>query len=301
MAKEDYWFICYSPYHRTNAAPPNGVTEADVDADMKIVSANFLGIRTYGVDGGNQWNVDKARAHGIRKIAVGVWVYPDSPKQTNTQIDLAFSQIEAAAKKYGAFEHVDLVIGNEVDRADVAKYSPATIQNAIDYAKQQKQKYSSNHSIFVTTCFSGTVLKPGSESAAKWGSVVRNCENKVLLTVYPWYGGSAPADIKASMDWSWDNGLKQAQAMGKEVVIAEIGWPSDGGDAGHKPTTVENERINYGVTKEWVSGKGRNGLIFETYWFEMFDEPWKTNEGPWGPHWGLYTSGPNPQPKFNIS
>ncbi len=89
--------------------------------------------------------------------------------------------------------------------------------------------------------------------------------------------------------------------MGKEVVIAEIGWPSDGGDAGHKPTTVENERINYGVTKEWVSGKGRTGLIFETYWFEMFDEPWKTNEGPWGPHWGLYTWGPNPQPKFNIS
>jgi hypothetical protein len=27
---------------------------------------------------------------------------------------------------------------------------------------------------------------------------------------------------------------------------------------------------------------------------------WKTKEGAWGPHWGLYTSGTNPQPKFNF-
>jgi exo-beta-1,3-glucanase (GH17 family) len=39
-------------------------------------------------------------------------------------------------------------------------------------------------------------------------------------------------------------------------------------------------------------------MPFDTYWFEMFDEPWKTQEGPQGPHWGLYTSGSNPQPKF---
>ena len=35
-------------------------------------------------------------------------------------------------------------------------------------------------------------------------------------------------------------------------------------------------------------------------WFEMFEEPWKTGEGAWGPYWGLYTSGANPQPKFNF-
>ena len=37
---------------------------------------------------------------------------------------------------------------------------------------------------------------------------------------------------------------------------------------------------------------------FDTYWFEMFDEPWKTAEGAWGSHWGLYTAGDSPQPKF---
>jgi exo-beta-1,3-glucanase (GH17 family) len=48
-------FVCYSPYHRTNSGPPSGVTEADVEADMKIVAAHFRQIRTYGVDAGNQW------------------------------------------------------------------------------------------------------------------------------------------------------------------------------------------------------------------------------------------------------
>jgi hypothetical protein len=63
--------------------------------------------------------------------------------------------------------------------------------------------------------------------------------------------------------------------------------PSSGG----RETSVANEKTNYEVTKKWVSGTNPLGMSFDTYWFEMFDEPWKTQEGPQGPHWGLYTSG----------
>ena len=79
-------------------------------------------------------------------------------------------------------------------------------------------------------------------------------------------------------------------------MIAEIGWPSDG--APNWKTSVANEKLNYATTKTWVSGQNSLNRAFDTYWFEMFDEPWKTKEGPWGPHWGLYTAGDNPQPKF---
>ena len=77
------------------------------------------------------------------------------------------------------------------------------------------------------------------------------------------------------------------------VVIAEIGWPSAG-----KPewnTTIPSERLNYNVTKKWVSGANSLGRAFDTYWFEMFDEPWKTNEGPFGPYFGLYDKDANPK------
>ena len=287
-------FVCYSPYHRTASGPPGGVTEANVEADMKIVAAHFRQIRTYGVDAGNQWNADKALKNGIREMAVGVWVTPNNAPATNAQIDLALAQLDAAARKYGGFAHLDLVIGNEVDRTDVVTYSPADIRNGMAYAKQAVQKYRSTlDSIYVTTCFSGTVLGPG-PNAAKWQPVVDFCDERTLLTVYPWYGGAPPNDIDKQMQWSWDNGLKQVQARGKQVVIAEIGWPSAGG----RDTSVDNERINFETTKKWVSFGNPMGLNFDTYWFEMFDEPWKTKEGAQGPHWGLFTAGANPQQKF---
>jgi exo-beta-1,3-glucanase (GH17 family) len=284
-----FFGVCYSPYHRTNASPPNGVTEADVDADVKIIASKFTHIRTYGVDGGNQWNVDKATKYHLN-LALGVWVTPGDLPSTKAQIDQALHQMQSAANKYVTRLNVDLVVGNEVNRQDVGIYTPDLIRAAMQYAKAEVPRYPAV-TARVTTCFSGTVLQnPGSE----WLPVVDYCDRVVYLTVYPWYGGAVPGNIDPQMQWSWNNGLKQVRERGKEVVIAEIGWPSAGG----RETSVENEKINYEATKKWVSGSNSLHMAFDTFWFEMFDEPWKTQEGPQGPHWGLYTSGSNPQAKF---
>jgi hypothetical protein len=39
-------------------------------------------------------------------------------------------------------------------------------------------------------------------------------------------------------------------------------------------------------------------MAFDTFWFEMYDEPWKTAEGLWGPHWGLCSK--DGQQKFQL-
>lgn len=284
-----FFGVCYSPFHRTDDDPPGGVTEADVDADMQIIARNFTHIRTYGVENGNQWNVDKATKYKL-KLALGVWVVPNNLPATQSHIDQALSQAHNAAMKYATTVDIDLVIGNEVDRRDVVVYSPQDILGAMQYAKRKAPGYPSV-AARVTTCFSGTVLQhPNSE----WLPVVDECNAVTYLTIYPWYGGAAPGNIDPQMQWSWDNGLKQVRERGKQVVIAEIGWPSAGGRA----TSVANEQTNYNVTKKWVAGANSMGMAFDTFWFEMFDEPWKTKEGPQGPHWGLYYSGSNPQPKF---
>jgi exo-beta-1,3-glucanase (GH17 family) len=284
-----FFGVCYSPYHRTNTFPPGGVTEPGVDADMQIISRKFTHIRTYGVDGGNQWNVDKATKYKLT-LALGVWVTPNNLPATQAQIDQALSQAQSAGNKYGTRLTLDLVIGNEVNRQDVGVYKPDLIRTAMQYAKAKVPGYPAV-SARVTTCFSGTVLQnPNSE----WLPVVDECNTVAYLTVYPWYGGAAPGNIDPQMQWSWNNGLKQVRERGKQVVIAEIGWPSAGG----RDTSVANEQTNYAVTRKWVSGTNSLGMAFDTFWFEMFDEPWKTQEGPQGPHWGLCTSGSNPQPKF---
>jgi hypothetical protein len=66
----------------------------------------------------------------------GSWVFPGKPSATNAQIDMVISQLVAAVNKYGGFLHIDLVIGNEVNRADVVVCSPADILGGMAYAKQ---------------------------------------------------------------------------------------------------------------------------------------------------------------------
>ena len=98
------------------------------------------------------------------------------------------------------------------------------------YAKQAVQKYPTLDSVYVTTCFSGTVLTWAQRGQVAAGR--RLLRQRTLLTVYPWYeAGADPSNIDKQMQWSWDNGLKQVQRATRQIVIAEIGWQSAGGRA----------------------------------------------------------------------
>ncbi|HEX9327747.1 MAG TPA: glycosyl hydrolase family 17 protein [Reyranella sp.] len=290
-----FYGVCYGPYRKAGWRPPSGPSADSVDADMKtIASRGITHIRTYGVAGGNQWNADKATKYNL-SLGLGVEAHKNDSLQTiKTLITQGLSQAQQAAMTYKRSLSLDLVIGNEVNLEGL---DPTRIRQAMEFARQEKPRYPSL-AVRVTSCLTGTALQ---NAGSVWEAVVKDCETVVYLTVYPWYafkaGSSAdPGNIDPNMRWSWDNGLKQAVALGKQVVIAEIGWPSDG--APQWKTSVANEKLNYATTRTWVSGQNFLNKAFDTFWFEMFDEPWKTAEGAWGPHWGLYTSGDNPQPKF---
>lgn len=287
---------CYSPYRRSTRQPPYAVSQADVEADMKIISDHGIGfIRTYsqGDENDGNWTVVRVAAKAGIKVALGVWIAPDAAT-TNLRIDEAIAQAG-----YHPGTVVQLVIGNEVNRADDKHHTPAQVLAAMAYARAARDKRfgPSASSLPVTSCFSGTVLHnaPGQwTDLSQAREVVQACEEVAFLTVYPWYGNSPPDNIDGNMRWSWENGLSQVAALGKRIVVAEIGWPSANGRA----ASVENEATNYAVTKTWMSGQNYLKQPFDAYWFEMFDEPWKTNEGSWGPHWGMCDS--NGMPKFKF-
>jgi exo-beta-1,3-glucanase (GH17 family) len=290
-----YFGVCYSPYRIGSPGNWKGlVTEATVKADMQtIVDMGFTHIRTYGVDGGNQWNVAQALARNL-SLGLGVWMHgkndPNWESWNKAQVDLALDQVNGASN--GASVSLDLVIGNEVDRTDNDTYTEEIILKAMEYAKESRKRFPNIHAR-VTTCFSGTVAQ--NTRTSQWTNIIQKvCEDVVYLTVYPWYGQCSqhtinPANIDPQMDWSYNSGgIKNVtQWAFKEVVIAEIGWPSAG-----KPecgTTVDNERINFSTTKNWMATHpwNKGNTTFNTFWFSMFDEPWKSNEGGQGPYWGL--------------
>jgi exo-beta-1,3-glucanase (GH17 family) len=302
-----YFGVCYSPFRVGSPSDwKNKVTEATVETDMDVIRGRgFTHIRTYDVAGGNQWTVDKAVGHNLG-LGLGVWITPNNPDGNNAQVKLALEQVEAARNKYGKGAiTLDLVIGNEVDRTGNHIYKPQDVKGAMDYAKAVRKNYSFINAR-VTSCFSGTVLQHTGSSI--WTNIVKNdCEGVVYLTVYPWYGQGDghdnrgqpmnPNDIDPQMQWSYyDGGIKNVvQWAFKEVVIAEIGWPSAG-----KPswaTTPDNEKANYATTQRWLATHSWNkgNTPFDCFWFSMFDEPWKTNEGSQGPYWGLYDKDAKPK------
>jgi exo-beta-1,3-glucanase (GH17 family) len=276
--------VCYGPLHQDQG---HNYTQADVEADMAIIARHFKRIRTYSMQNPNQYNIGAASKNGV-KVCLGTWVYHGNWAQTQSEIDLALKQ---ATNSPGTVVH--LILGNEVDRQDTQKLEPSEVMQALKYAQGKTSSNPTLVNIPVTTCFSGTVLQ---QPNSPWIGVVDACQQVVYLTIYPWYGGAQPGNIDGNMQWSYNNGMQQVEAQGKQVVIGEIGWPSAGG----RETTVQNEALNYNVTNAWVQGKNFLSKAFEAFWFEMFDEPWKTAEGPQGPHWGLYTSGADPVAKFPL-
>jgi exo-beta-1,3-glucanase (GH17 family) len=287
-----FFGICYSPYRTAEHPPNSSVKEADVHEDMRLIkAAGFDHIRTYGIDAGNQWNVVKAVENGINYLGVGVWVFPKDEQRTKDNIHGAVGQMDYTYKKYNRGFKCDLVVGNEVDRTDVATWTPQEIVGAMQHAKHILSEWPAGSpflkTVRVTSCMSGTALQPGNQP--DWKPVVQACDEVVYLTVYPWYGSGSPNNIDKQMQWSWENGLQQAAGLNKKVVIAEIGWPSAGGPSDRPVTSPANMKTNFDTTKTWVTNPNNNlKKTFDTFWFEMFDEPWKTAEGPWGVHWGLY-------------
>jgi hypothetical protein len=187
-----------------------------------------------------------------------------------------------------------------VDRTDNHTYSAKDIKDAMDYAKQKRKAFP-HVNARVTTYFSGTVAQ--NTRTSQWSNIIKNdCEGVVYLTVYPWYCQCSqhamnPKNIDPQMDWLYNSGgIKNVvQWAFKDVVIAEIGWPSAG--KSECDTSVENERDNFNTTRAWMAqhpwNKGQTN--FDTFWFSMFDEPWKTNEGGQGPYWGVCDSDGKPK------
>ena len=279
--------VCYAPYHQEASKAKSSYTKADVEADMKIMcDANFTFIRTYTVQGCQQYLPELCKTNGIG-LALGVWIFQGETANTHAEIDTAMEQANAYPDMVKA-----IVIGNEVDLPS-NNYSLIEVQAAFDYAKKKKAKYANLADVPLTICMTGSgPVNP------TWSPLVSVMESYAFLTIYPWYGQKGnggpmtPKDITANMQYSYNHGMAQAITAGLEVVIAEIGWPSDGDSTAD--TNWQAEVENFNATCKWINGTNKYNQAFITMWFEMFDEPWKTAEGAWGPHWGLYGSGTSP-------
>ena len=69
----------------------------------------------------------------------------------------------------------------------------------------------------------------------------------------------------------------------KLIVLGETGWPSTGPPQG---AAVANSANQARYFREFMAWAQQNNVPY--YYFDAFDESWKTNESGVGTHWGLY-------------
>lgn len=114
---------------------------------------------------------------------------------------------------------------------------------------------------------------------------VRNSCNLIMPNCYPFWGGVEISEAPQSFIRSIT--ALQTVSRDKQVLVSETGWPTAGNEGSSYAAAVAGEEQAvqyYEAVREWSLSTGTQILYFDSA-----DEPWKTNEAGFGPHWGFMT------------
>ena len=258
--------ISYSPYTRSQH-PDLGdrPTEAQIRADLKVLSPYTQAIRTYSSTGGGELIPAIAEEFGL-KVTLGIWI--DKNEARNER------EIQSAIALARRYRNVNaIVVGNEtIYRAE------KTIPELIKLIQRVKRQ----SSVPVTTgeIWSVWVEHPELASAVDF----------IAAHILPYWEG-VPTDKVVGQTIEFYDKLRRVHP-GKRIVIAEFGWPS----AGYNMLRAYPGRIDQTtILRDFVSRADAYGIDYNV--IEAFDQPWKTNEGSVGMYWGVFDAAR--QPKFS--
>ncbi len=261
--------VSYAPF-RDQQSPFDlslNITAAQVEEDLGKIAAVTKCIRTYAFKDGAEDVAAAAERLGI-KVMQGMWLGRDRQKN-RAEIDATV----ALAKRYPNTIS-SIIVGNEVLLR--GELSPTDLGAIIAEVK-------SKVSVPVTY-------------ADVWEFWERNRDlmqvvDFVTIHILPyWEDFPIPAD-HAGAHVDEIRSKMAAVFPGKEILIGEVGWPSQGRmREGALPSPSNQARVLEEVMVRARAGHYRVNLI------EGFDQPWKRRfEGTAGAYWGLFSNRPRVQ------
>ncbi|MBR0955835.1 beta-(1-6) glucans synthase [Bradyrhizobium japonicum] len=254
--------ISYAPFrsHQTSLSPATQVSREQIAEDLAQLAEISDCIRTYATDLGLDQIPELASKAGL-KVIQGIFLDKDQQKN-RTQISTA---IRLAREYPGTV--IALVVGNETllrkditvsDLADTIRSVKAQVSVPVTYADVW-EFWLSNRELYDAVDF-------------------------VTIHILPyWENVPIPAESAATHA----NEIRRQVAAafpGKEILIGEIGWPSQG----RMRESALPSRINQARVVSEVLDLARREN-FRVNLFEAYDESWKREiEGTVGGSWGLF-------------
>jgi len=240
-------------------------SQAQIDADLQLLAGKAISVRTYS----SLLSLGSVPALADRhhlKVTVGAWL--DRHLDTN---ELEIAGAIALARSHSNV--IRLVIGNE-----------AILRGDLDTA----------HLIRQLDRVRASVSQPVStaEPWHVWVSHPELAEHVDFITVHllPYWEG---IPVERGVDYVVSRvDLLQRTFPGKQIVIGEVGWPSDGRTREAAVASTSNEAL---FLRRFLERAAQEGYIY--YLMEAFDQPWKAQyEGAVGAYWGIYDV--DREPKF---
>ena len=248
----------FSPFHSGQSPLVNeNPSESQIDADLALLKGKTHAVRTYTVESYLANMPELAQKHGIN-VALGVWI--DADLESNEADLLTMMQIA-----YQNPNVVRVIIGNEA-----LLRGELPVEKLIEYLDRARK----NLWIPVSTA----------EPWHVWVRYPELAEHSDYLAVHmlPYWEG---VHIDAAVDYIVEKiNLLRQLFPGKPVVIAEVGWPSNGRTRQLAVASPANQAI---FLRRFLDRANREKYTY--YVMEAFDQPWKKEiEGSVGAYWGVY-------------
>jgi exo-beta-1,3-glucanase (GH17 family) len=248
--------FCFSLYEE-GQKPGDIISEAQVRRRMEILRPHTKWIRSFSCTDGNELIPKIAKESGMKTL-VGAWLGKDpgiNQREIRGLIQLA---------KEGL---VDIAaVGNEVMyRKDL------TEDELLDFIRMVKAEIPNIPVGYVDAYY----------EFSDHPNITSLCD-VILCNCYPFWEG---CPFENSLDYMKQMYYQAKEAgNGKEVLITETGWPSQGENQEGAIPSEKNARDYFINTQLWSANDN-----IPVFYFSSFDESWKVGaEGTVGAYWGIW-------------
>ncbi|MBK5968667.1 MULTISPECIES: glycosyltransferase [Thiorhodovibrio] len=244
-------------------------TVEEIDSDLALLESRAHAIRTYSLEETFQEIPRLARARNLN-VTLGAWIGPD-PDANAAELKRLISLL-----REGHSNIVRVMVGNEsLLREDVS----------VDELIADIERVRKITHLPVSTAEPWHIW-------LKYPQLVEHVDF-IAIHLLPYWEG-LPIDMAVSYAFNRYEEI-QAAYPDKQIIIGEVGWPSNGRrNRGAEASQANQTRF----LRRFLAKAEKAGYVY--YVMEAFDQPWKTQiEGAIGTYWGVYNA--EREPKFEFT